>query len=156
MDHEVQFLHVEPHPIAAVRRLAKHDELSRVVPEACGTVWNFLRAAGIKGAGRHVAVYLDGVINLEVGVELSGSFDSDGSVIASMTPGGWVAMTAHLGPYARLGEAHKAILARCAQRGRKLAGPSWEIYGHWTDDPEQLRTDVFYLLESSADPLVDL
>ncbi len=103
-----------------------------------------------------MAVCFDGAINPEVGVELAGSFESDGSVIASTTPGGWVATTAHLGPYARLGEAHKAILPRCAQQGRKLAGPSWEIYGHWTDDPEQLRTDVFYLVEPSADPLVDL
>ena len=23
---------------------------------------------------------------------------------------------------------------------------SWEVYGHWSEDPAQLRTDVFYLL----------
>jgi hypothetical protein len=23
---------------------------------------------------------------------------------------------------------------------------SWELYGHWEDDPAKLRTDVFYLL----------
>ena len=154
MAHEVELVRVEPCPIAVVSRSAKLGELSRVVPEACGTVWNFLRAAGVKGAGRHVAVYLDGVVNLEVGVELAGSFESNGSVFASTTPGGWVATMAHLGPYDRLGEAHKAIHARCAHNGRKLAGPSWEIYGHWTDDPAELRTDVFYLLDSSVDPSI--
>ena len=26
-------------------------------------------------------------------------------------------------------------------------GHTWEIYGHWTDNPDELRTDVFYLLK---------
>lgn len=60
MAHEVEFLHVEPHPIAAVRLRARQTTLASVVPEACGTVWNFLRAAGVKGAGRNVGVSLDG------------------------------------------------------------------------------------------------
>jgi hypothetical protein len=29
-----------------------------------------------------------------------------------------------------------------------LAGPNWEIYGDWNDQPDQLRTDVFYLLKN--------
>jgi len=32
-----------------------------------------------------------------------------------------------------------------------FAGPNWEIYGHWTDDPAQLRTDVFYLLDCAEE-----
>jgi effector-binding domain-containing protein len=61
-----------------------------------------------------------------------------------------VATTTHFGPYGRLHEAHKAVRDWCADRGYDLAGPNWEIYGHWTDawntDPTQIRTDVFYLL----------
>ena len=34
-----------------------------------------------------------------------------------------------------------------------LAGPNWEIYGHWVDewnrDPSKIRTDVFYLIKKS-------
>ena len=33
-----------------------------------------------------------------------------------------------------------------------LAGPNWEVYGHWHDDPSQLRTDVFYLLQDAGEP----
>jgi effector-binding domain-containing protein len=62
------------------------------------------------------------------------------------TPAGTVACTVHMGAYQRLGDAHAAIRAWCAQQQRAFAGPNWEIYGHWTDDPEQVRTDVFYLL----------
>ena len=154
MAHVVEFVHVEPCPIAAVRRRARRDELSRVVPEACGAVWSLLKAAGVKPTGRQVAVYLDGDINLEVGVEQAGSFEPGGELFASMTPGGWVATTTHLGPYGRLGKAHRAILSWCAANGRKPAGPSWEVYDHMTPDTTEPRTDVFYLLEASADPLV--
>ena len=59
------------------------------------------------------------------------------------TPSGLAAMTTHHGDYGRMGEANAAILAWCKANNRTLAGPSWEVYGHWTADPAQLRTDVY-------------
>jgi effector-binding domain-containing protein len=138
------------HPLAVVRRRAGPQELARVVPEACGTVWSALRAAQITGAGRHVAVYLDGVINLEVGAELDAPFSGCGEVVASTLPSGAVAATTHYGPYGRLHEAHDAIRQWCRDNGHVPAGPCWEIYGHWQDewnsDPTKITTDVFYQL----------
>jgi effector-binding domain-containing protein len=137
-------------PIAVVRRRAGKPALSRVVPEACGVVWNALRTHQVKGAGRHVAVYLDGEINLEVGVEMAGPFDGAGEVVASTLPAGQAATTTHMGPYGGLHAAHRAIQDWCARQGHELVGPSWEIYGHWEEawnaDPSLIRTDVFYLL----------
>jgi effector-binding domain-containing protein len=139
-----------PRPLAVVRRRAKQSELSRVVPEACGFVWNALRANKITGAGRHVAVYLDCEINVEIGVEMDGPFTGAGDVIPSSLPTGTVATTTHFGPYGGLGAAHQVIHDFCKQHGHKLAGPNWEIYGHWVDewnkDPAKIRTDVFYLI----------
>jgi hypothetical protein len=137
-------------PLAVVRRRAVPQDLSKVVPDGCGTVWGVVRAQQIAGAGRHVAVYLDGVINLEVGVELDAPFGGFGEVIGSTTPSGLVATTTHHGPYGQLHQAHAAITQWCANNGHTLAGPNWEIYGHWQDawncDPSQITTDVFYLL----------
>jgi len=92
-------------------------------------------------------LYLDDEINLECGVEVEQPFDGNDQVFCSRTPGGLVATTSHLGPYHLLGEAHMAIRNWCAEQGHVLAGPNWEIYGHWSDDPAQLQTDVFYLLK---------
>ena len=39
-----------------------------------------------------------------------------------------------------------AVREWCAEQGHTLAGPNWEVYGDWTDNPAELRTDVFYLL----------
>jgi effector-binding domain-containing protein len=99
-------------------------------------------------AGRHVAIYWDGSIRLEVGVELQGPFVEAGDIVRSATPDGSVAWVTHLGPYSGLGAAHQAVREWCKTRHHRLAGPNWEIYGHWqpawNDDPSRIRTDVFY------------
>jgi effector-binding domain-containing protein len=145
--------------LAVVRRRSGSHELSKVVPAACGTVWNVIRSQQVPGAGRHVAVYLDGQINLEVGVELYGPFHGNGEVVISATPSGPVATTTHLGPYHLLHEAHEAISLWCAINGFRLAGPNWEVYGHWKDewnsDKAKITTEVFYLLAADGSPATE-
>jgi hypothetical protein len=57
-------------PLAVIRRQARALELARLVPECCGLVWDAVRAQQAH-AGRHVAIYWDGSIRLEVGVRAS-------------------------------------------------------------------------------------
>src|SRR6516162_5158920 len=134
MQYAVRIEQLSAQPLAVVRRCAAAHELSKVVPAACGTVWNVIRSQQVAGAGRHVAVYLDGQINLEVGVELDAPFAGSGEVVGSGTPAGLVATTTHYGPYGLLNKAHEAILRWCGDNGHTLAGPNWEIYGHWQDE----------------------
>jgi effector-binding domain-containing protein len=147
--HAVEILEMPSVPLAVIRRQARQTELAGVVPECCGIVWQAVKAQKV-AAGRHVALYWDGSIRLEVGVELLGPFVDDGEVVQSATPAGTVASIAHLGPYGGLGAAHDAVRHFCAAHGHRLAGPSWEIYGHWQRawdaDPSAIRTDVCYLL----------
>jgi len=154
MAYDVRIEHVRSLPLAVVRRRAKREDLSKVVPDACGVVWSVIRAQNMPGAGRHVAVYWDGEINLEVGVELDAPFAGHGEVVGSVTPSGFVATTTHYGPYGQLHRAHHAIHNWCATNGPALTGPQWEIYGHWQDewnrDPSKIRTDVFYLLAGDS------
>jgi effector-binding domain-containing protein len=148
----VQLRQLPPIPVAVIRRRAKPAELSRVVPECCGLVWNALRAQQAP-AGRHVAIYLGADERLEVGVEAMGPFAEQGEVVRSATPSGPVASLTHFGPYNSLGTAHVAIREWCRSNRYQLAGPSWEIYGHWqrawNDHPSQIRTDVFYLVTTA-------
>ena len=136
-------------PLAVVRRQVSRSELARVVPECCGLVWSAVKAQQARG-GRHVAVYLDGTIRIEVGVEILGPFSESDDVAQSTTPAGTVASTTHFGPYTGLGAAHDAIRRWCETNQRALAGPNWEIYGHWlpewNNDPSQIQTEVCYLL----------
>lgn len=150
MNHVIRLEQHSGRPLAVVRRHATKPELVKVIPEACGTVWAVVRSHPIPGAGRHVAVYLDGQINLEVGVEIEAPFGGSGEVVDSATPAGLVATTTHYGPYGQLHAAHQAIHQWCANNRYVMAGPSWEIYGHWTDecnrDPSKITTEVYYLV----------
>jgi effector-binding domain-containing protein len=100
--------------------------------------------AGFKGkGGLNIVFYPNwdpaGEFEIECGVQV----ESGGN---SSTPAGKVAGTVYLGPYDRMKSAHDEIHRYVRENGHKLAGPSWEVYGHWSDDPAKLRTDIFYLL----------
>lgn len=138
-------------PLAVVRRRAAPGALPRLVPECCGLVWNALKSQGLRG-GRHVALYWDDAINVDIGVEMLAPFREEGELRISATPAGEVASLAHYGPYTHLGVAHAEVLAWCEAHGRRVAGPRWEVYGHWDaawdTHPERILTVVHYLLES--------
>jgi effector-binding domain-containing protein len=147
--YAVQLQRLDSVPLAVIRRQASAAELARVVPECCGLVWDAVHAQQAR-AGRHVAIYWDGSIRLDVGVELLGPFAEHGEVVRSATPAGAVASATHFGPYGGLGAAHDAVRRWCKANNHRLAGPNWEIYGHWqrewNADPSRVRTDVYYLL----------
>jgi effector-binding domain-containing protein len=151
MELDIRLEQFGSRPLAVVRRRASLPELSKVIPDACGTVWNVIRAQKIAGAGRNVALYWDDVFNLEIGVELDAPFAGHGEVIGSALPRGTVATAVHFGPYNQLPRVHQAIRQWCATHGHALAGPNWDIYGHWLhewcDEPTKIRTDVFYLVK---------
>jgi effector-binding domain-containing protein len=154
MNYTVQAERLASRPIAVVRRKVLRSDLSRVVPELCGLVFATVKAAQAKDIGRQVAVYRsagDGLLDIEVGVEVGTAFPGRDPVVGSVTPEGTVAIVTHLGPYWKLNEAHQAIREWCASSGRTPAGTNWEVYGHWLDEwngnPSEIRTDVFYLLK---------
>lgn len=103
--------------------------------------------------GRNVALYWNDQVRLEAGVELAEPFEERDGLVRSATPAGLTAFATHFGPYGGLGETHEAIVAWCAEQKRRLAGPRWEVYGHWqpewNDHPERIRTDVFYHIVST-------
>ena len=154
MSYTVRIERVLSRPVAVVRRRVAAGDLSRVVPEACGLVFGAVKAAQATNIGRQVAIYRDagdGLLDVEVGIEVGSAFSGRDEVVGSVTPEGEAATVTHFGSYRRLGEAHRAIRQWCAATGRVPAGTNWEIYGHWllewNDDPSKIRTDIFYLLD---------
>ncbi len=150
--HAVQLEAIASVPVAVIRRQARQAELPRLVPELCGAVWNALKAQQARG-GRQIAIYWDASMRIEVGAELLGPFTDAGDVVRSATPAGLVASTTHLGPYSGLMAANLAIKEFCRANHHRLAGPSWEIYGHWQPEwnakPALIRTDVFWLVSEA-------
>ena len=150
MRYQIELTHSNPIPTAVIRNRVPAKELAQFVPAACGEVWSFIRSAGLPRPGRHLALYLDAQVSIEVGAEVSEPFAGNERIHCSQLPGGRVVTTVHFGPYQHLSNAHAAICEWCARNGHRCSGVSWEIYGHWEEswntDSSKIRTDVFYLL----------
>jgi hypothetical protein len=67
-------------------------------------------------------LYKDDVPNVEVGVQVGGSFAPAGHVVASAFPGGLVATATHTGLIAKIGDTHQAVCEWSKANGNQLAG----------------------------------
>jgi effector-binding domain-containing protein len=150
--YDVRVWEVQSIRLLTVPRRATPAQLATTVPEACGAVWNALRGQNQRG-GRNVAIYWDGEVRLDAGVEFDGTFVSEECHV-TQTPAGLAASVVHFGPYAQLGAAHDAVRQWCRANDYEAVGANWEIYGHWQAewdrDPSQIRTDVYYQVSRRA------
>jgi effector-binding domain-containing protein len=141
---------VGPRAIAAVRARLPVGKVSATFRQYLDQVYA-ARAAGIELDGQNIFVYravndVPGMVDAEFGVGARAPFTPVGSVVFTHVPSGEVATTTHWGDYGGIGDAHEAVVSWCRSNGRALAGSSWEVYGHWTGNPADQRTDIFYLL----------
>jgi effector-binding domain-containing protein len=137
--YTVEVKEVLEQPIAIMRGRATAANLPARIREMFDQFYAGFRNKG----GLNVVLYRDcdaaGEFEIGCGVQL----EEGGNAV---TPGGTVATTVYMGPYNQMKPAHAAIHAWVRDHGRQLSGTSWEVYGHWSDDPAKLRTDIFYLL----------
>jgi effector-binding domain-containing protein len=145
-DRQVRVLETAARPTLVVACATSWREFPSLWRTLLDEVYAAVRAGGGGSGRQNVMLYKDDAPNVEIGVLAHGPVPLAGRVIASELPGGASAMTTHRGPYAEFDGAHRAVRDWCAARGLVLAGPRWEIYGHWRDDASQPETDVHYLL----------
>ena len=147
--YEVVVTSLTAQPVAAARRRTTIRRVPEDIGGLVSEVWAFLRQRPELRPIHNVAIYWDehGEGTVECGVQVRGTFAPTDAVVPSATPAGTVAMTAYYGPYHQIGAAHRAVREWCKRNGRERAGPFWEVYGDWNDDPAKLRTDVVYLLK---------
>jgi effector-binding domain-containing protein len=129
--------------------VVKADTTQREFPALWGAmlddVWAFLGATpGLRTDGHNVMLYRSDVpeaeVAVEVGVQVTGSFEAAGRVVPSALPAAEAATTVHTGTPAEIGAAHSAVRAWCYAQHRALTGVSWEIYGD--PDPQTGHFDV--------------
>jgi effector-binding domain-containing protein len=141
---------VEPVPTAVVAAALTWAEFPARWMPMLDEVWGFLRGggapAGLYQHGHNVMLYYDDVPNVEVGVQVTGSFPASGQVVASELPGGLVATATHTGPVAAIGDTHLAVRDWSTANGYLLAGPHWEIYGDPDPTTGNFAVEVFWLL----------
>jgi len=136
-----------PRQLAAVRMHTTRPGLPKAIREGLDKVWPQIKDR----SGLNVVLYHpsgpDGLgeeFDIETGVEVPAGFTPSAPVYLATTPGGRVVTAAHFGPYDRMMDTYRAIDAYVREHGLRMTGPSWEVYGHWSDDPAKLRTDIFF------------
>lgn len=140
---------VAPRLVAGVRAQVAKGRVGQEFGRHLDQVYAAGRSGAVQLDGQNVFIYRGAAgdqLTVDFCVGAEAPFAAVGAVQPLETPRGVAAMTTHVGDYSRLAEANAAILDWCRAQGRTLAGPSWEVYGHWDPDPAKLRTEVYYLL----------
>jgi hypothetical protein len=149
-DCDVTLQQASPRGIAAVRARVPASRVAAQFRSYLDQVYA-ARGSGIPLLdGQNVFVYRDvdgkpGELEVEFGVGVAAPFADVGSVVYVTTPTGSVATTTHWGDYTALGDAHAGVIAWCRSHDVPLAGPRWEVYGHWREGATP-RTDIYYLV----------
>jgi effector-binding domain-containing protein len=145
---------VAAEPMAAVAARTDFAGLPKAIRGGLDKVYAVLKAGDYGPLGCNTVYYAPGMpmMDLLIGVRLSRPFDgADVEVKAAETPAGEVVHAIYFGDYGKMKPAHDAAHAEAARLGRRITGASWEVYGDWSDDPEKLRTDIYYLLRDPTD-----
>jgi effector-binding domain-containing protein len=145
MAYEVTIQRTTECPTAVVKANTTWREFPTLWRTLLDDVWAFLRATpGLRTDGHNVMLYRSGLpeseVAVEVGVQVTKSFDATRRGVPSTLPAGEAAATVHAGTPAEIGAAHDAVLAWCSAQRRELTGVRWEIYGD--PDPQTGHFDV--------------
>lgn len=90
---------------------------------------------------------VDGVLDMEPGALVSGTFPPVDDVVPSDLPAGRAAFFLLRGPFDNLPDAWKTLFDWCAAEKLVLAGVNWEIYSAPEDaEPDKVETALYALL----------
>jgi effector-binding domain-containing protein len=140
----------ERRPTAVVRVKARMSELREAQQTSRARLAEVLPTLGVSQLEHSCTLWrppVDGVLDMEPGVLVSGAFSPAGDVVSSELPAGRAAYFLLRGSFEGLPGAWKTLLDWCAAEKLTLAGVNWEIYGPWQDvEPDQLETALYALL----------
>ncbi len=146
---EISIVTVEEQALLAARTSAVFTEIPAKLLPLMDQVDAYVREHGVEGAGQNVWFYRnvsEGRMDVDVGVQVPAATEAGGGLVRSATPAGRCAHAALHGDYSEIPGVHQAIHEWCAEQSLALAGPCWEVYGDWHDDPAKRRTDMYHLL----------
>ena len=144
-----------PQPTMSIRGWTTAAELSQTIGQRLPAVWRYVRGVGGIIAGPPFTRYhaIDGErVDLEAGLPVRSALPARGEIKPGELPGGEAAVATHVGPYEGLPATGAALAKWVEARGRRAAGPNWELY--ITDpgmepNPAKWRTEILKPLAKS-------
>jgi effector-binding domain-containing protein len=140
----------ERRPTAVVRVKARMSDLREAQQTSRARLAEVLPTLGVSQLEHSCTLWrppVDGVLDMEPGVLVSGAFAAVEDVVPSELPAGRAAYFLLRGSFDGLPGAWKTLLDWCAAETLPLAGITWEIYGPSEDvEPDQIETALYALL----------
>jgi effector-binding domain-containing protein len=147
---DCEIVTTERRPTAVVRIKAKMSELREAQQPSRARLAEVLPTLGVSQLEHSCTLWrppVDGVLDMEPGVLVSGAFSPAGDVVPSELPAGRVAYFLLRGSFEGLPGAWKTLLDWCAAEKLPLAGINWEIYGPSEGvEPDHIETALYALL----------
>ena len=149
MSYKCEVSELVAQPTLAVRTRTSVENMSSVLGQAYGKIFQYLGELGEHPAGPPFVVYFnEDMENLEIaaGLPVARDLEGRGDVEASELPGGKAATCLHIGPYRQIDKAYAALTEWIGDHGYEVAGAPYEMY---LNDPqetpeEELQTQVVF------------
>ena len=109
-------------------------------------MWPEVKSRNMPNKGLNVWVYEEGN-KMFTGVELTAPPPKDTILEPKEVNLPKYVYYKHIGPYDKLQEAGATIAAQLKQDGIRTGLPYLEIYGHWTEDPSKLETEMLWSIQ---------
>ena len=114
--------------------------------ELLDVVWESVKSRNIPTTGINHVVYGDlGKLFVGVVISIPGMTPPELSVREIVLKR--YAYYKHVGPYDELPQVNKEMREEIERLGLVRKSPLIEIYGHWTEDPAKLETELIFALE---------
>lgn len=114
--------------------------------ELLNKVWEAVKSRGLPNTGINYAVY-GSQGEIFAGVVITAGAEPPQGLITHQVVLERRVVARYIGPYGGIPQAYQEMEEEIQRRGLVRRSPSIEIYGHWTEDPSKLETDLVWALE---------
>lgn len=149
MEYEVRVKQVEPVEVVSIRSKMSMSNIGTAMGACYDELYRYLQEAGGECLGGCYAVYHGEMfdpedMDVECCFSVARPLPDKGRIFSRVLEGATVASTLHVGPYATLEGAYRALGEWVEKNGRTYAGPARDVYldDPYNTPPEKLRTEV--------------
>lgn len=114
--------------------------------ELLNKVWEAVKSRDLPNTGINYAVY-GSQGEIFAGVVITAEGEPPQGLVTRQVVLERCAAAKYIGPYSGIPQAYQEMEEEIKRRGLVRKAPSIEIYGHWTEDPATLETDLVWALE---------
>ena len=140
---EIEIINVEPQLVVGLQRIGAYGIMAQMIPEA----FEFVMKNGAKCIGAPISVCHEtaetvceanknGTAKVDVNIPVDKEIADEGAFKCYTLEGGKFAKILHKGPYQECSTAYEKLFKWVADNGKKLTGPTREIY---LNDPREVK-----------------